>query len=108
MSSISGPERRIAFVGSVRAVEERVRSRYDDILLPRMMIEPRPEHAGGGGLQGGWGGVLDIMHGRSRMITDPRIPTLPGRSTSSFHRPGRHCLYHTRKGREVSGESHEG
>ena len=27
---------------------------------------------------GGWG-VLDIMHGCSRMTIDPRIPTMPGR-----------------------------
>ena len=25
------------------------------------------------------------MHGRSRMTIDPRIPTMPGRSTSGFH-----------------------
>ena len=32
------------------------------------------------------GGVLitGIMHGRSRMAVDPRIPTMPGRSTSVF------------------------
>ena len=44
----------------------------------------------------GSGGVLDIMHGRSRMTIDPRIPTMPGRSTSGFHRPGRHCLHQAR------------
>ena len=38
---------------------------------------------------GGWS-VLIIMHARSRMNIDLRIPTLPGRSTSGFHRPGRH------------------
>ena len=37
-------------------------------------------------------GVFDSMHGRSRMTIDPRIPAMPGRSTPSFHRPGRHCL----------------
>ena len=36
------------------------------------------------------GGLLIMMHGRSRMTIDPRIPTMPGRSTSGFHRPGRH------------------
>ena len=35
-------------------------------------------------------GVLDIMHSQSRMTIDPRIPTVPGWNTSSFHRPGRH------------------
>ena len=33
-----------------------------------------------------------IMHGRSCPTIDPRIPTVPGRSTSGFHRPGRHLL----------------
>ena len=47
----------------------------------------------------GWGGLLDskdvlgLMHGRSRMSIDRRIPTSPGRSMSGFHRPGRRCLY---------------
>ena len=29
------------------------------------------------------------MHGRTRMTIDPRIPTMPGRSMSGFHRPSR-------------------
>ena len=49
----------------------------------------------GGGNRGGGvldrRDVLDIMHGRSRMTIDPRIPAMPGRSMSGFHRPGRHC-----------------
>ena len=32
------------------------------------------------------------MHGRSRMGMDPRMPTMPGRSTSGIHRSGRYCL----------------
>ena len=31
--------------------------------------------------------VLDLMHGRGRMATDPCIPTMSGRSMSGFHRP---------------------
>ena len=31
-----------------------------------------------------WRGVLVTMHGRSRMAIDPRIPTMPGRSTRLF------------------------
>ena len=54
----------------------------------------------GGGKRGGGvldrRDVLDIMHGRSRMTIDPRIPTMPGRSMSGFHRPGRHCLHQAR------------
>ena len=49
---------------------------------------------GGGWREGGKGrnyySVLRIIHGRRRMTIDPRIPTMPGRSTSGFHRPGRH------------------
>ena len=36
------------------------------------------------------GGCTHAMHGRSRMTIDPRTPTMPGRNTSGFHRPGRH------------------
>ena len=28
------------------------------------------------------------MHGRRRITTDSRNPTMPGRSTSGFHQPG--------------------
>ena len=44
-----------------------------------------------------------IMHGCSCTTVDPRIPTMPKRSTSDFHAPGRHCSR-----REVLDESHEG
>ena len=47
----------------------------------------------------GWGGerrCSHIMHGRSHVIIDPCIPTMPGRSMSGFHRPGRHCLHQER------------
>ena len=40
----------------------------------------------------GGGGGLIVMHGRSRMGMDPRMPTMPGRSTSGIHRSGRYCL----------------
>ena len=47
---------------------------------------------------GGVGGVYSfiIMHGCSRVTKDPRIPTMPGRSTSGFYRPGRHFLHQAR------------
>ena len=38
------------------------------------------------GARGG-GSVLTIMHGRRRVIIDPRIPQIPGRSTSGFYLP---------------------
>ena len=41
-------------------------------------------------------GVLIIMHDRSRMIIDPRTPTMPGWSMSGFRQPGRHCLHQAR------------
>ena len=37
-----------------------------------------------------------FVHGRSRMTIGPRFPTMPGRSTSGFHQPGRHCLHQAR------------
>ena len=53
---------------------------------------------------GGGGGGLDIMHGRSRMtLLDPHIPTISGRSTSGFHRPGRHCSLHQAYCRDNQG-----
>ena len=55
-----------------------------------------------GGNRGGEG-CTQLVHSRSRMAIEPRIPTMPGRSTSGFHQPGRHCVH-----REVLGESHEG
>ena len=55
--------------------------------------------------------VLDLTHGRSRMAIDPRIPAMPGRSMSGFHRPGRHCLHQARsavrwRASRVKGELH--
>ena len=41
-------------------------------------------------------GVLDLMHGRSRVTIGSRTPTMPGRSMSGFHKPGRHCLHQAR------------
>ena len=32
------------------------------------------------------------------MATDPRIPIMPGRSTSGSHRQGRHCLHQAQRG----------
>ena len=49
------------------------------------------------------------MHGCSRMTIDLCISAMPGRSTSGFHRPGRHLLAtKSAKRREVFGEWHEG
>ena len=43
-----------------------------------------------------YGGCAQFVHGRSRMTVDPRFPTMPGRSTSGFHQPGRRCLHQAR------------
>ena len=60
----------------------------------------------------GGGGVLIAMHGRGRATKDHPIPTIPGRSTSGFHRPGRHYLLQARSamrcsGSPVKGEQHQ-
>ena len=53
-----------------------------------------------------------VMHGlRSRITIDPRIPTMPGRSTSGFHRRGTVFLYQARNAvrcwaSPVTGELH--
>ena len=44
----------------------------------------------------GWGVCTQFVHGRSRISIDPRISTLPGRSTSAFHQRGSHCLHPAR------------
>ena len=36
------------------------------------------------------------MRSRSHMIVDLRIPTMPGRSASGFHRSGRHAVHEAR------------
>ena len=38
---------------------------------------------------GGGGRCTQFVHGRSRMTIDPRILTMPGRSTSGFHQSGK-------------------
>ena len=38
---------------------------------------------GGPGGKGGGGRCTHVMHGRSRVTIDPRIPAMPGRSTSA-------------------------
>ena len=44
----------------------------------------------------GRGVILIVMHGCSRMAVEPRIPTVPGRSTSEFCRPEIYCLHQAR------------
>ena len=36
--------------------------------------------------------ILIVMHGRNVITIDPRIPTMPGRSTLGLHRPGKTLL----------------
>ena len=59
----------------------------------------------------GGGSVLIVMRGRSSMNIDHRIPTMPGRSTSGIHRPGRHRLHQERSAvrcwaSRMKGEQH--
>ena len=48
------------------------------------------------------------MHGHSRMTIDPRMPTIPGRTTSGFHRPGRHCEHPVRSAVRCSASRMKG
>ena len=46
-----------------------------------------------------WGGGVysfRAYHSRSAKGIDPHIPAMPGRSTSGFQRPGRHCVHQAR------------
>ena len=55
------------------------------------------------------GRCTQFVHGRgSRVSIDPRIPTMPGRSTSGFHQPGRHCLHHARRSVRCSASRMKG
>ena len=46
---------------------------------------------------GGGGGVIIVScMAEVRRTIDPRVPTMPGLSTSSIHRPGRHCVHQAR------------
>ena len=51
---------------------------------------------GGHDQGGGGGGGTQLVHGRSRMTIDPRILTMPGRSTSSIHQLGTQRLHQAR------------
>ena len=53
------------------------------------------------------GGSANFMHGRSRMTIDPRITTMPGRSTSGSHGPGRHCVHQVRSAVKCSASRME-
>ena len=54
------------------------------------------------------GGVLIVMHGRSHVTSDPRIPTMPGRSNVGLPPTRQTSLARSACHREVFGESHEG
>ena len=52
-----------------------------------------------------------FMRSRSRKTVDPLIPTMPGGSTSNFHRPGGHRAHQPRStvrfsASRVKGEVH--
>ena len=83
-------------------------SRYN-LKIQGTYHEYRRSRQGGGVSSIDRGDILDLMHGRSRMAVDPRIPTMPGWIMSDFLRSGRQTLFAlSAKGREVSGESHAG
>ena len=53
-----------------------------------LLVDNRPRGEGGGCTQ--------FVHGRNRITIDPRITTMPGRSTSGYHRTGKDCLNQSR------------
>ena len=53
-------------------------------------------------------GIVIAMRGRSRMIKGPCIPTMPGRSTPGFYRPGRHGVHQARSAVRCSASSIKG
>ena len=80
-----------------------------------VVLEPLKDGEGRGVLSlsvavvDGKGGCTQFGHGRSRMAIDLRIPTMPGRSTSGFHQPGKHCVQRgavRRGGGEGGGRTH--
>ena len=48
------------------------------------------------------------VHDRRLMATEPRIPIMPGRSTSGFHQPGRHRLHQARSAVRCSASRMKG
>ena len=56
----------------------------------------------------GGGGCTQFVHGRSRMTVDPRIPIMPGWSTSGFHQQGRHSLHQARSAVRCSASRMKG
>ena len=64
----------------------------------------RGGRAGGAGA----GGCTQFVNGCSRMTIDPRISALPGRRTSGFHQPGRHCLHQARRAVRCSASRTKG
>ena len=46
---------------------------------------------GGGQRERGGGRCIQFVDGRSRMTVAPRIPTMPGRSTSGFNQADIDC-----------------
>ena len=55
-----------------------------------------------------WARCTHATHGRSRATINLGIPTKAGRSTSGFHRPGRHCLHRARSAVRCSASRMKG
>ena len=79
-------------------------------MFPQMVLQGVGKGGRGWGLwrgRGGW--CTHALHGRSRMtIYPPRILTMPERSTSGFHRPGRQCLREARSALRSSASRMKG
>ena len=79
-------------------IEHNVVRHYDDndpCLVVRYHLAPPFTKA-----RGTRGGIhfmhIIAYHRRSPNAINPRIPTMPGRSTLAFHRPGRHRVHQAR------------
>ena len=89
--------------------KSRVGRRFSDGKNLRAAVCKRFLEDGRGLKAGNWGGeCTHAIHDRSRSTTDPRISTMPGRSTSGSTDQAEALLAPSAKHREVLGESHEG
>ena len=82
--------------GAARASGERTRRKAAGVSQSPPSGNDESKVRGGGGGGRGGGGRIQCLHGGSRMTINPRIPTIPGRSTSGLHQPDRHCLHQAR------------
>ena len=94
---------RAAYSGEddVIAIEKTMRAKHErevaELQARASELEERVRVKSWGGGRVGVGACTQFLCMAVVVLTiDPRIPTLPGRSMSGFHRAGRHCLHQAR------------